>query len=348
MSESTPIRTSKDYVREFEIQDSSNYKDDKFSSHNKTSDINQRASLQSYNDWRENLTEERDAILIESSSKGRSESRPDGISKTTRKSAKTSARNKSNIGTLTRISPQKLKTPANLPILSQSNSTKSPLTSRAKNGVRHSEKKHTLPLNKGYSVEARVNLHNQLTVNAELRDYNQIEKVPLTSQNSVLANYEYIREVDENKQEIAQKKQRLRDLEEEIVTISDKMMSYQNETDEIIADLQQRIKEREELNQRIKEEPMFYCSDSTQELKSQDEYTSSDELLFMLRYGVDKKFKTFLDSCKSDVKAWKEIAKKEVDAFNQLLQEKHRVLVEDLNDELSDFTPVLNGKFEIK
>lgn len=348
MSESTPIRTSKDFVREFEIQDSSNYKDYKFSSHNKTSDINQRASLQSYNDWRENLTEGREAILIESSSKGKSDSRPESVDKNARKSTKKSARNKSNLETLTRFSPQKLKTPANLPILSQSNSTKSPLTSRAKNGVRHSEKKHTLPLSKGYSVEARVGLHNQLTLNADIRDQNQTEKVPLTSQNSVLANYELIREVDENKQDIAQKKQRLRDLEEEIVTISDKMMSYQNETNEIIADLQQRIKEREELNQRIKEEPMYYCSESTQELKSQDEYTSSDELLFMLRYGVDKKFKTFLDSCKSDVKTWKESAKKEVDAFNQLLQEKHRVLIEDLNDELSNFTPVLNGKFEIK
>ena len=75
------------------------------------------------------------------------------------------------------------------------------------------------------------------------------------------------------------------------------------------------------------------------------EYASSDELMHMLKFGVDKKFKSFLESCEKDIKEWKENARKEVEHFSNFMNFKHNQLKGSLADQLSEFTPVLNGKF---
>jgi len=347
MSESTPIVNSKDIKKNFNINMDDNSKDFGTDINDRSLESNKKQTTQTYNDWRDLLIDDNNEMRIETSSKGKSEQKSINISKTAKK---TSKKNKkaSNIEMLTRLSPTKLKNKIGVPVLANSQSAVSPLSNRKINGSQSARKQHPHALTKGLSVDPSKNMYNKLTLNTDLKGANYTDRGLLSAQNSVLANYDLIKEVDQNKIDIKEKKQRLRDLEEEIVSISDKMTAYQNETDEIIGDLKERINERESLNQRITEEPFFYCTESTQELKSQDEYTSSDDLLYMLRYGVDKKFKAFLDSCKSDVKTWKDIAKQEVDAFNRLLQTKHKDLQQELTEELSNFTPVLNGKFEIK
>ena len=115
-------------------------------------------------------------------------------------------------------------------------------------------------------------------------------------------------------------------MEEEIVIISDKMLAYQNETNEIIQDLQNRIDNRNDANLRLKEEPMFMSTDTQHFVGDKDDYTSSDVLLSMLKKGASKKFKDFLKNCTGDIQAWKYMVQKEVETFNQYLQHKHKEL----------------------
>jgi hypothetical protein len=296
MSESTPIVNSKETAGYFDIRDEEDFKHQDLSYHARSNDMRQSDVIKSCQDWKEGHYRENEAILIETSSKDRREmsDSPDSLKK---KSQKKSQKGKSNMEKLTNLSPTKLKTSALLPVLRQNSSTKSPLTCKSLQGSQSARKQNGPKLFKGMSVNPAANFNNQLTLNTDVRDtYLHSEKPPLTGQNSVLANFELIREVDENKQDVIDKKQRLRDLEEEIVAISEKMLNYQNETNEIIEELQTRIVEREEVNSKIREEPIFYVSDSNLDVKPQDDYTSSDELLHLMRYDIDKKFKGFLDN----------------------------------------------------
>lgn len=294
MSESTPVMTSKNIKNNFEIRCDENSKDYASDVNDRSSDYNKRQTTQTYQDYRDRLMDDNDEMRIETSSKGKSEQKSVNMSKTANKTPKKN--NKlSTIEKLARLSPSKLKSKIGVPVLAQSHSDISPLSQKMHIGAQSARKNYP-PLSKGMSVDPGKATYNMLTLNTDLKGGNQTDRGALSATNSVLANYDLIKEVDQNKKDIADKKQRLRDLEDEIVNISDKMTAYQSETDEIISDLKARIEERESLNQRIIEEPFFYCSDSTQEIKSQDDYTSSDDLLYMLRYGVDKKFKAFLDS----------------------------------------------------
>ena len=60
--------------------------------------------------------------------------------------------------------------------------------------------------------------------------------------------------------------------------------------------------------------PISSNSEKFQDL-TDHEYVSTEELMALLRSGVDKRFKTFLDSCDKDIKIWKENARKEVEKF---------------------------------
>jgi hypothetical protein len=290
MSDSTPIVNSREIVKYFNINEDE--KEQGFSDHHSHDDDNNRETMQSYQEWRDKLMDENDEIYIESSSKGYTENK-----NKRQKNVKKSPKKCLNGNQLYKnLSPQKSKNSEMLPVLSKSQSGRNPLTSRSSkyNG---SAKKNGPKLFKGLSANPEITMKNKLTLNSDINDlHGDAGKLTLTSQNSVLANYELIREVDEGKKEISQKKQRLRDLEEEIVGISEKMINYQNETNEIIEELHERIRVREEINAKIKEEPIFYVTENTLDISPKDEYTSSDELLHMLRYGVDKKFKAFLDS----------------------------------------------------
>lgn len=290
MSESTPIVNSKEIAKYFNIDEEEKGED--LSNHHSHDEDNNRETMQSYQEWRDKLMDDNDEIYIESSSKVFTENRNKRS-----KNVKNSPKKGLNGNELYKnLSPQKLKNSAMLPVLAQNYSSKSPLTSRSSKGPK-SARKNGPKLFKGQSANPELTMKNKLALNIDNSSANEdMKKPPLTSNNSVLANYELIREVDEGKKEIQQKKQRLRDLEDEIVGISEKMVSYQNETNEIIEELRERIRVREEVNSKIREEPIFYVTENTLELSAKDEYTSSDELLHMLRYGVDKKFKAFLDS----------------------------------------------------
>ena len=81
-----------------------------------------------------------------------------------------------------------------------------------------------------------------------------------------------------------------------------------------------------------------------QEQKDQ-EYASNDELMQMLKNGVDQKFKSFLDNWEDDIKEWKQYARREVEIFSNYMNSQHQRLKNNLSNELSDFTPVFNAKF---
>lgn len=253
----------------------------------------------------------------------------DYVSNRSKKSSKKSIRNNSNIELLTGLSPKKLLNTAKKPVLSYKNKTsKTPLNGSGKKGFTQSANKvNKLGSSRGINENPKTNDFNKLTIHTEFENgkANSV-KPPLSARNSVLANYDLIQQVDQNKLEIGEKRQNLKDLEEEIVIISGQILTYQNETNEIIEELQNRIEVRSEANLRLSEEPTFMSTYKSQSVGDKDDYTSSDVLLSMLKKGASKKFKGFLSNCTGDIQAWKAMVQKEVETFNQYLQHKHKEL----------------------
>lgn len=138
----------------------------------------------------------------------------------------------------------------------------------------------------------------------------------------------------------------MEDLEFEINSITDKVSKYQSETDEIIAQLRERIQERELENERIQSEPALYYTDHTLNIHLDDQQASSSELLDKAKDGVNNKMKSFLDATSGDVKAWKNAASKEILAFTKFLEAKHNQLISQFTNELAEFTPVLSKRFD--
>lgn len=308
MSESTPIYTPTRTANEVENgfpQNQEPWEETKGIDEN-NDDENELEARQSYQEWRDTMMEDEKSTASKKSNK----------------------KQKKNIELLTGMTPSKILNSARKPVLGQTHSAKTPL-----NGMRNTKNAKTTKKNgkgkleKVFSEDPKCDDYDQLAISTGSHERDDMTDLqPYASKNSAMSNFDMIQDVDQNKKDIAAKKQRLKDLEEEIVTISDKMTLYQKETNEIIEDLNERIEEREQINQKIKEEPMFYTLDGSQEVKPQDDYTSEDDLLNMLKNGVDKKFKTFLDSWKGDLKDWKAMVCKEVEAFNEFLQHKHKIL----------------------
>jgi len=310
MNDSTPIvtptRTAKDAIQCFDIDH--NYLEEVKGISEHITTENGMDTKQSYQDFKDIARDNKKSF------------------NTSQRSSKKGAKERSNIELLTGMTPSKILKSAKKPVLLQKKSTKSPLNGKRSNKNKSSKMNGRGNLEKVFSEDPNVEDCNQLAIGADSVQENNTEKIPYTEKNSITSNYDLIHQVDEGKEDIHAKKQRLRDLENEIVSISDKMTSYKEETDEIIEDLKQRIVEREENNKKIKEEPMFCTVDGDHDIKSSEEYTSSDDLINLLKSGVNKKNKKFLESCREDLKAWKSIVGKEVEAFNQFLQHKHKTL----------------------
>ncbi|CAI2373429.1 unnamed protein product [Moneuplotes crassus] len=264
-----------------------------------------------------------------------------------KKAAKKRKNKMSNYGILPRMTPSKILESATKPVLSHTKSTRSPLNGKKTSNIdRASLKDEKRDLEKVFSDDPKLDDYEQLAFSAGSDHENRTEQNYYQPKDSVMSNYDMIKQVDQGKEDIRQKKQRLKDLEEEILHISEKMTSYQNETDLIIDELRERIAQREEVNLKIKEEPMFYTMNGNQEFMQQDVYSTSDELISLLKGGMEGKNKKFFESCKTDLRQWKELVGEEIKAFNQFLQKKHKVLTKDMADEISTFTPVLSGKFD--
>lgn len=201
-----------------------------------------------------------------------------------------------NMGILNGMTPSKILESAKKPVLSTAKKSKTPLNRTKKSkGGKSSGEKEKKSLEKVFSDSPNCKNFDKLAISAESENGNRTEEQFYTTNTPVISKYDMIQSVDENKDQIKAKKQRLKDLEEEILQITEKMTSYQTETDEIISDLQQRIAEREQVNQKIKEEPMFYTMNGNAEIVDKDGYSTSDELINMLKIGLGANNKKFFN-----------------------------------------------------
>jgi hypothetical protein len=311
----TPMVTANDTVGAFEILDGDVSPVIQVSEHPFIENSIERK--QSYVEWR-------NALMDDGINSNLSEKSP---KKSTRHKSKN--KSKSNIELLTQLSPNKLYNTVKKPIAASIKPSKTLKNGNRKNVLAQSANiSNILEIRQGYSEDSNAADHNKLTVQTgfEKGKMNSNEKPPLSHKSSISANYNWIQQVDQGKIAIASKKQKLKDLEEEIIIISDKMIAYQNETDEIIEDLQKRIYERDEPISIVKEDPVLMSANRLHFIPENQDYTSSDELSKILKKGASKQFKDFLNNCTGDVQAWKTMVQKEVETFNQYLQHKHKEL----------------------
>jgi len=130
-------------------------------------------------------------------------------------------------------------------------------------------------------VDPSLNKKNQLNLKEEVKTtYMQLEPEEVDLQRM-------IQDVQANKEDIANKKQRLRDLEEEIVLINEKWLNYKDETNDIINQLKERIQEKQE-DSKINDEPIYFGTEGLFGAKEDD--ISPDDRLLMLEYKIDPKF----------------------------------------------------------
>ena len=122
------------------------------------------------------------------------------------------------------------------------------------------------------------------------------------------------------------------------------MNKYQTETAEIVEQLKKRISQRETEHEMLKNQPLLYFNDA--DLNEDQSSDNPDELLFKVRYGIDKKFKNFIDNTRPDVKMWKEACSDEMMQFSKFLENKHKEMLQKFTQEISEFTPVLSHRFE--
>lgn len=136
--------------------------------------------------------------------------------------------------------------------------------------------------------------------------------------------------------------QRVRELEDNQDWSSDELYSP-------FAYVPNKLKKQERLEEEIKKSGSETAKFKSSPVQSQDqkdiEYASSDELMGMLKFGVNQKFKSFFDNWEDEVKLWKQMARKEVEKFSNYLNSQHQKLKSNLSHELSELTPVLNAKF---
>ena len=242
MSESTitPVRTSKDLVNCFDIHDGSDQRSGFNSDNENARESQQKEKVPSYQNWRENLMMESDDLKSESKAK---KSLTQELSKSI-PDKNTSSKKSKNIDLLLRHSPQKMKINPQVPVLSYSHLQKSPMTSKSKEskGMFSSKKQKPSELN-GSAKQKKGNATSRL-VSSDLKEtYLSSVHKEASIQNALSNNTDLIKEVEKNKEELKSKKSRLEGLEKEIVSISDKMTKYRNETNEIIEQLQSRIQE---------------------------------------------------------------------------------------------------------
>eukprot|EP00344_Euplotes_crassus_P004508 CAMPEP_0197006102 /NCGR_PEP_ID=MMETSP1380-20130617/32923_1 /TAXON_ID=5936 /ORGANISM="Euplotes crassus, Strain CT5" /LENGTH=279 /DNA_ID=CAMNT_0042425519 /DNA_START=21 /DNA_END=860 /DNA_ORIENTATION=- len=223
-----------------------------------------------------------------------------GVPRSKKVSKKTKNR-VNNIGLLAGMTPSKILESAKKPVLSHTKSLRTPLNGKKTTNIdRDNFKKEKRSLEKIFSDDPKREDYEGLAISAQSDHENhtaqQRYSVRDSVKDSVMSNYDMIKQVDQGKEDIRNKKQRLKDLEEEILQISDKMTSYRNDTDLIIEELRERIDEREQVNQKIKEEPMFYTMNGNYEAMQQTEYSTSDELIDILKSGIGNRNKKFIDS----------------------------------------------------
>jgi hypothetical protein len=307
----TPMVTANDTVGAFEILDGDV---------SPVIQVNEYPFIESSLERKQSYVEWRNALM------------DDGInSNLSEKSPKKSIRHKSksNLELLTQLSPTKLYNTVKKPTAASKKTSKTLKNRNKKNVLAQSANiSNILEICHGYSEDPNAADYNKLTVQTrfEGRKMNSNEKPPLSHRSNISVNHNWIQQVDQGKSAIASKKQKLRDLEEEIIIISDKMIAYQNETDEIIEDLQKRIQERDEHISNAKEDTVLMSSNRLDLIPENAGYTTSDELSKILKKGASKQFKDFLNNCTGDIQAWKTIVQKEVETFNQYLQHKHTEL----------------------
>ena len=344
MSDSTPVCTTKDIVTGFEIQDHSAPKSGLNSENGHISDFNQKETIPTYQDFKDNLAEETNVAVEQSAKKYESAYRS-----AQRSSPKKGGKHKAKPDLLVSYSPLKPKQTPSKPVLSRAktHAPKSPLISGAKKSKLASTTKKSKPkLHHGFSSDVPQQMaatHRRLRTDIQDGFMSTGNKASSIG-HSPVSYHGLAQEVEENKKEIDSKKQRLVDLESEIYEMSDKMNKYQTETAEITEQLKQRITQRETEHEMIKNQPLLYFNDA--DLNEDEVNPNPDELLFKVRYGIDKKFKNFIDNTRPDVRMWKEACSDEMKQFSKFLENKHREMVQKFTQEISEFTPVLSHRFE--
>ena len=216
MSETTPIRTSKDLVNCFDIQRTDEVKLENFIED--VEELQHKQSIPSYQEWRDNLMTEDINEIIESSPAVLLQMPQSKFTKTSMKSEKT-AKTVTSAELVLRHSPQKIKNFAHMPLMSSA--SKSKIANKAKEMEQYSS-------NKQASVsKLKTNEASHLKRDsANTKSGSKIKTIQLETE--VVGLQDFIKQVQDNKEAISSKKQKLRDLEEQIVSISDKMVTTQS------------------------------------------------------------------------------------------------------------------------
>jgi len=130
MSESTPIRTTKDITNCFQLQGTEEAKHSNQSEGEDMTDPNQIVAIPSYQEWRDSLMKEKPDSVKDLSSKNRSDKKQPPLSKVARKQKRNGGSTVMNSELVLGHSPKKIKNFAQLQV--SSHRSKSPLTSRVK------------------------------------------------------------------------------------------------------------------------------------------------------------------------------------------------------------------------
>ena len=215
MSESTPVRTTKDLANCFDIQRTEEAKQDNFIE--PIDELNPKQSIPTYQEWRDNLMVEEKNDAIESSPAVLIEMPYSKLSKTSQKSDK-AGKTMTSAELVLRYSPTKIKNFAHMPLASSTSKGKQ--VSKPKDLEYSSHKPNSVSK---FEVNGESNFKAKRD---SLKGRQSSKPQTIQLETEVVGVEDLIKQVQDNKSEISSKKQRLRDLEEQIVSISDKMVIH--------------------------------------------------------------------------------------------------------------------------
>ena len=214
MSDSTPVRTSKEIAQFFDITEENTNKIEYDSINDRNLEFNPKESAPTYEDFKVELAEDADVLMQESAKKYDS-----NATKSLHKTPMTkSGMKKSRVELIYGPSPLKVKESPKVSILSKSVLDKSPLASKPNDQKKvFTAKKSKAKLFNGLGNSAKANKKTHRALKSEMvGDYMNFEQKLNSPENTKAIKSDLVREIEENKIDIKAKKQRLDDLEVEI------------------------------------------------------------------------------------------------------------------------------------